>query len=155
MMSSLCNEVSQMAKHTYLPTATIHAPARRRAALRRALDGGATVRLCGVDGATIESPELVELLNAALAGLANGSQVVVLASDAELSPTETGQLLGLSRQYVDRLIDLGDLPARQLPGSSHRRVRTEDIVAFQQRRTLRRSQITNTINDLIDAGADY
>ena len=37
----------------------------------------------------------------------------------EFSPTEVGRLLGLSRQFVDRLIDLGDLPARQLPGSAH------------------------------------
>ena len=144
-----------MAKQTYLPAATVHAPMRRRAALRQALNDGATVRLCSANGDTIDAPELIQLLNTALAGLANGSDMVLLASDAELSPTEAGQLLGLSRQYVDRLVDLGDLPARRLPGSSHRRIRTQDVVTFQERRSARRQQISDAINDLIDAGADY
>ena len=80
---------------------------------------------------------------------------MLLTSETELSPAEAGQLLGLSRQYVDRLVDLGDLPGRQLPGSRHRRIRVADVVAFQQMRAQRRGRIAETVNDLIDAGADY
>ena len=87
--------------------------------------------------------------------LANGDDVVVLSVNAELSPSEAGKVLGLSRQYVDRLIDLGDIPARTLPHSSHRRIRAADIAAYQLRRVQRRTKLADAVNDLIDAGASY
>jgi excisionase family DNA binding protein len=63
--------------------------------------------------------------------------------------------LGLSRQFVDRLIDHGDLPSRHLPGSRHRRIRVADVVAFGQRRDERRASISKAVNSLVDAGAEY
>lgn len=144
-----------MPKQSYLPAATVHVPKARRAELRRAVEHGATVELRGSSGQSIATPELAQLLQLALDGLTSGSDVVLLTSETELSPAEAGQLLGLSRQYVDRLVDLGDLPGRQLPGSRHRRIRVADVVAFQQMRAQRRGRIAETVNDLIDAGADY
>jgi excisionase family DNA binding protein len=144
-----------MAKQTYLPSATIRPSRSRRSALRVAVANGITVELRSIDGTRITAPELEQLLTLALNCLARGDDIILLTSENELSPTEVGQVLGLSRQYVDRLIDLGDLPARQLPGSSHRRVRGADVVAFQKRREARKATISNAINELIDAGADY
>lgn len=72
-----------------------------------------------------------------------------------MSPARAGELLGLSRQYVDRLIAEGILPARRLPGSLHRKVRVEDIIAFDDRRDDRRKMITDMVDTLTEAGADY
>ena len=144
-----------MSTQTFLPTATVRAKPARRAKLRGAVDRGTTIELRDSNGARIAAPELTYLLQLALDGLASGSDIVLLTSDSELSPNETGKMLGLSRQYVDRLIDLGELPARKLPGSSHRRIRVADIVAFQELRTHRRARIADAVNTLTDAGADY
>ena len=144
-----------MPAQTLLPAATLSAKPARRASLRRAISDGATVELRDVHGRTIAAPELTRLLAIALDSLASGSDVVLLASDSELSPSETGKLLGLSRQYVDRLVDLGEIPSRTLPGSAHRRIRVADIVSFQDRRNTRRRRISDAVNTLTDAGAEY
>lgn len=72
-----------------------------------------------------------------------------------MSPAEAGELSGISRQFVDRLIDIGKLPARRLPGSRHRRLRVADVVAFAARRDERRGLISDGINVLVDGGAEY
>ncbi|MEU1210875.1 helix-turn-helix domain-containing protein [Streptomyces sp. NPDC005791] len=91
------------------------------------------------DGGELVLPgELVRILLASAGELARGHAVTVLASEAQLSPTEAAELLGLSRPFVARLLDAGDIPSTNLPGSSHRVVRLSDVLAFQQRRERRR-----------------
>ncbi|MGA2307756.1 MAG: excisionase family DNA-binding protein [Acidimicrobiales bacterium] len=55
-----------------------------------------------------------------------------------LTPAEAAQLLGLSRPFVVRLLDDGEIPSERLPGSRHRRVRLSDVLAFSARREQRR-----------------
>jgi excisionase family DNA binding protein len=69
-----------------------------------------------------------------------------------LTPTEAAELLGLSRPFVARLLERGDIPSELLPGSRHRRVKLEDVLAFQGRRE-RRSEGRSSIAD-IAAAAD-
>jgi excisionase family DNA binding protein len=139
----------------YAPTATFHLPEPQRELLRVALDTGVELVIRQADGGQLASDELTRLLRVALAELAAGGDVIVLRGEAEVSPAEAGELLGLSRQFVDRLIDRGDLPARRLPGSRHRRVRVADVTAFRQRGDERKAMIADAVNDVVDAGADY
>ncbi|MFE0700069.1 helix-turn-helix domain-containing protein [Streptomyces sp. NPDC058872] len=103
------------------------------------------------DGGELALPkELVRVLLASAGELARGHAVTVLASEAQLSPAETAELLGLSRPFVARLLDAGDIPSTNLPGSSHRVVRLADVLAFQQRRERRREgrrQIADVLAD--------
>ena len=87
--------------------------------------------------------------------MAADSSVVLLRGESEVSPAEAGELLGISRQFVDRLIDVGKLPARRLPGSRHRRLRAADVIAFAARRDERQGLISDGINVLVDGGAEY
>jgi excisionase family DNA binding protein len=84
-------------------------------------------------------PALTRLLAASLRELAAGRAVTVLPSDAMLTPAEAAELLGLSRPFVGRLLDAGEIPSERLPHSRHRRVRLSDVVAFQARRESRRA----------------
>lgn len=144
-----------MASSSFLPAATFQVPANQQKRLRRALDAGAQAVVEQPDGARVASSELSRLLQVAMTELAAGGEVIILRGEAEVSPAEAGRLLGLSRQFVDRLIDQGDLPARRLPRSRHRRVRVADVVTFSQRRDERRASIADAVNGLIDAGAEY
>lgn len=103
--------------------------------------GDATdLRLLLPDGGEIALPEsLVEVLRASAGELSAGHAVTVLASDVRLSPTEVGTLLGLSRPFVARLLDSGDIPSQHLPGSRHRVIRLADVLRFQARREKRRT----------------
>jgi excisionase family DNA binding protein len=101
---------------------------------------GAEVVLKLPDDSCLTLPSaLIRLIMASVRELAAGHAVTVLPSEVLLSPAETGELLGLSRPFVSRLLDAGEIPSERLPGSRHRRVRLSDVIAFQQRRESRRT----------------
>lgn len=56
-----------------------------------------------------------------------------------MTPAEAGDLLGLSRPFVVRLLNEGKIPAEYLPGSRHRVVRLTDVLEFQAKRERRRA----------------
>ncbi len=124
----------------------------------QSLQGEDIVHLRAVlaDGTAVEIVEgLAGMLRAAVHEAASGRALTLVPSDEEVSPAKAGQLLGLSRQYVDRLIANGTLPARRLPGSTHRKLRVADVMAFAEQRDERRARITQMVDTLVDAGADY
>lgn len=82
---------------------------------------------------------LIRVLQASAEKLSEGHAVTVLASDVRLTPAEAGELLGLSRPFVVRLLDAGDIPFEHLPDSRHRMVRLADVLTFQARRERRRA----------------
>ncbi len=144
-----------MSKSAFVPTASFRASKGQLDRLRRALDAGAEVVVEQPGGERLTSRELSEFLAAAVSGVASGDEVVLLRGESEVSPAEAGELLGISRQFVDRLIDVGKLPARRLPGSRHRRLRVADVIAFAARRDERQGLISDGINVLVDGGAEY
>ena len=80
----------------------------------------------------------MKLLAASAGELSEGHSVTMLPSDALLTPSEAAEILGLSRPFVVRLLDAGDIPSERLPRSRHRKVRLADVLAFQTRRERRR-----------------
>ncbi|WP_375163614.1 excisionase family DNA-binding protein [Herbiconiux moechotypicola] len=73
-----------------------------------------------------------------LRDVAGGARVVVLRTEDELTPAEAAKLLGVTRQFVDRLCEDGTLPFRRLPGSRHRRIRVQDALDVAAEREQRR-----------------
>jgi excisionase family DNA binding protein len=97
----------------------------------------------------------MRVLVASAGELSEGHSVTVLPSDALLTPTEVGELLGLSRPFIVRLLDAGDIASERLPNSRHRKVRLTDVLAFQARRD-RRSEGRSTIAEAVaDADLPY
>src|SRR5215207_472103 len=123
-----------MTRTGFVPAASFHAPKAQADRLRRALDAGAEVVVEEPNGDRFSSAELSQFLAATVSELAAGGEVILLRGESEISPAEAGELLGISRQFIDRLIDVGKLPARRLPGSRHRRIRVADVVAFGELR---------------------
>jgi excisionase family DNA binding protein len=119
---------------------------------REDLGGGELVLRTG-DGTEISLPSsLLRLVVSAASNLAAGRSVMTIPAEVMLTPTEAAELLGLSRPFVARLLERGDIPSELLPESRHRRIRLEDVLAFQDRRE-RRSEGRRRIAD-IAASAD-
>ena|ERR1700722_8860701 len=105
------------------------------------------------DGTEIHlSQQLANLVMAAVDSLAVGRAVLAIPEEVSLTPAEVGELLGLSRPFVARLLDQGEIASEFLPDSSHRRVKMSDVLAFQTRRE-RRAEGRRRIAD-IAASAD-
>ena len=73
-----------------------------------------------------------------LGEVARGKHLVVLRPDQEVTPAGAADLLGVSRQFVDRLLADGILPFRRLPDSRHRRIKVGDVVRLAEERERRR-----------------
>ncbi|NLA28927.1 MAG: helix-turn-helix domain-containing protein [Propionibacterium sp.] len=74
-----------------------------------------------------------------LDAVADGARVVVMRADDEVTPTQAAKLMGVTRQFVDRLCKDGVLPFRRLPGSRHRRIRVEDVLEVATEREQRQA----------------
>ncbi|CCI52329.1 MAG: helix-turn-helix domain-containing protein [Tetrasphaera jenkinsii] len=85
-----------------------------------------------------DSP-LESMLRTMLNEVAGGSHFVVLRADEEITPAQAAEVLGVTRQFVDRLCESGGLPFRRLPGSRHRRIRALDVARLGAERESRRS----------------
>jgi excisionase family DNA binding protein len=74
-----------------------------------------------------------------LDAVAHGARVVVMRADDEVTPTEAAKLMGVTRQFADRLCEDGVLAFRRLPDSRHRRIRVEDVLEITAEREQRRA----------------
>src|ERR1700760_2091802 len=114
---------------------------------RKDLGGGELVLRAG-DGTEISLPSsLLRLVVSAANNLAAGRAVMAIPAEVMLTPTEAAELLGMSRPFVARLLERGDIPSELLPDSRHRRIKLEDVLAFQDRRE-RRSEGRRRIADI-------
>jgi excisionase family DNA binding protein len=113
--------------------------------------GGGELVLRTADGTEISLPSsLLRLVVSAANNLAAGRAVMAIPAEVMLTPTEAAELLGLSRPFVARLLERGDIPSEFLPESRHRRIKLEDVLAFQDRRE-RRSEGRRRIADIAGA----
>ena len=116
-------------------------PDAREAARRvAALEG--TLVAVDAAGDRVDLPEgLSRLLRRASEEIAAGHNVTMLRSDEVLTPSEAAEVLGVSRQYLSRLLDDGVIASDTLPSSTHRRLLLADVLAFQAERDRRRAGV--------------
>lgn len=98
--------------------------AREATALHRALDQSG-------DEVTLSvSRETAEWLSEVLDAKARGRQVILTRRDAEVTPAEAAELLGMSRPQVRKLMSEGQLAFRMV--GTHHRIPMSSIHAFLQ-----------------------
>lgn len=100
-------------------------------------------------------PSLVRLLVAGAGALSEGDSLALVSEEAEVSPAEAAKLLGVSRQYVDRLVANGVLPARQIPHSRYRKIPARAVLAHRVAKDAKRAGITSILEAADQAGVPY
>jgi len=111
--------------------------------------GRATSQLVGRDGKTIELPEGIHtLLVSIVENLRAGNGVSVIPLHAELTTVQAAELLNVSRPYLIKQIDAGELPHHMV--GTHRRLKLLDVLAYRDRLEAR----TNEALDAMTAEAE-
>ena len=64
-------------------------------------------------------------------------------SDEELSVTQAADILHVSRPFLIKLLDEGQLPSRQV--GKHRRIRMEDVMNYKQAIDQQREAVLNQL----------
>jgi excisionase family DNA binding protein len=100
-------------------------------------------------------PSLVRLVVAGAGALGDGDSVALVSEEAEVSPAEAARLLGVSRQYVDRLVAKGVLPARLLPQSRYRKIPARAVLAYRAAKDAKRRGIASILEAADEAGVPY
>jgi excisionase family DNA binding protein len=85
----------------------------------------------------IELPDrLYKILLRIIQDLVDGKAVSVTLAAQELTTQEAANFLGVSRQFLVRLLDEGKIPFHRV--GTHRRVYLRDLIAFRKERDRRR-----------------
>ncbi|KPH06471.1 helix-turn-helix domain-containing protein (plasmid) [Rhizobium acidisoli] len=106
-----------------------------------------SVQVVDADGERLEVPHaLAEIMYRAAELLAEGRPVTVLPDEEMLSTQAAADILNVSRQYLVRLVDAGELPAEMV--GSHRRLRATDVAAFKATRDAKRTLALDRLTSL-------
>lgn len=100
-------------------------------------------------------PSLAQLLVVGAGALARSDSLALVIKEAEVSPAEAAGLLGVSRQYVDRLLANGVLPARQLPNSRYRKIPARAVLAHCASKGAKRAGIASILETADQASISY
>ncbi|MCY7417813.1 MAG: excisionase family DNA-binding protein [Chloroflexi bacterium] len=113
---------------------------------------GQNPRLVGPDGIGSTLPEsLYSVLLRAVHELQRGNGVAILAVGHELTTQQAAESLNVSRPYLIGLLEGGEMPFHKV--GTHRRIRLEDVVAYQEvRRTARTGSRARSSQEAQDLG---
>ena len=103
-------------------------------------------KLVGPDGEEVELPEpIYELLHKVVRALVGGEKVSLYPEDLIVTTSKAAEILNVSRPYLIKLLDNGDIPSAPSVGS-HRRVRAKDVLSYKENRDgQRRKSIRNLV----------
>lgn len=97
--------------------------------------GGAAPRpaLVGPDGSRANLPESVyQILRDVVRHMARGDAISLVPRGRELTTQQAAKILSISRPFLIRLLDRGDIPYTRV--GTHRRLKLEDVLAYRERR---------------------
>lgn len=98
-------------------------------------------KLIAPNGLQVVLPETVhEILHTVLIALARGQEIRIVPTALELTTQQAAELLNVSRTFLCKLLESGEIPFHKV--GSHRRIRAEDVLAYQEARdNVRRSKL--------------
>lgn len=114
--------------------------------------GTSQPKLVGGNGEEILLPESVyQALRQVVSALADGQAVSLVPQDREMTTQEAADLLNVSRPYLIKLLEQGDIP--YICVGSHRRIRSQDLIDYKNKRNVgRRTKIRELTEFLQEEG---
>ncbi len=86
---------------------------------------------------------LYEFLVKLIADLCEGQSVAIVQNDAQLTTVEASRMLGVSRQFLIKVLERDEIPHHMV--GTHRRVYVRDLLAYKAKRDSRRGQILDEL----------
>lgn len=71
----------------------------------------------------------LKLLTSILSNMAEGKSIALMPTDAEISTQQAAEILNVSRPYLIKLLEEGNIPFKKV--GSHRRVFLQDVLEYK------------------------
>ena len=117
-------------------------------------EGEPTTLSLAVEGGEIRTVTLAPALAASLLEVlrlvSSGRGFQMIPVDSELTTQQAADLLNVSRPFLVKLLEAGDIPFTKT--GRHRRVRAQDLFGYKKRRDGRRS---DALSDLAQTDAEH
>lgn len=114
----------------------------------------ATVRLVGPAGEEVQVPDTVLCALERIAELlGKGDAITVVPVGKQLTTQQAADLLNVSRQYLVRLLDSGEIPSART--GTHRRVELNDLLAYKERRDRERRAALDELTEMSEGVGGY
>jgi excisionase family DNA binding protein len=114
-----------------------------------------TNRLIGADGTEIIVSDVTfEILKQILPAVESGrSTVTISPANAELTTTEAADLLNVSRPFLIKLLNQGEIPF--VKTGTHRRINLQDLMHYKTQRDAQRRQALSELTTLMESEGIY
>ncbi len=107
----------------------------------------ACLKLGGTEDKEITLPDsILRLVCEALASAASGKKLRLVEEDEEVSPEKAAAFLQVSRPYLVRLLDQGEIPFHYV--GTHRRITMSELIAYRQRRKIQSKAALQRMTEL-------
>lgn len=115
---------------------------------------GSQAKLVGANDEEIIIPESVYyVLRQVVHAMASGKAISIVPQEQELTTQQAADLLNVSRPYIIKLLEQGEIP--HITVGTHRRVRFEDLMTYKQQRDAKRSQLLQEMIDISEEAGLY
>jgi len=120
--------------------------------LLRLASGEARAYVHEASGNQVDFPEnLISVLASIVQSMQQNDELLLLSRHRVMTTQEAADFVGVSRQYMVRLMDSGVIACDRT--GKHRRVRLSDIVAYQQHRAATGKAVMDSMTDMmVEAG---
>ncbi len=104
-------------------------------------------RLVAPDGSEVEIPaSAFAALQAVVRDMAQGLTITLIPHDKELTTKEAADILNISRPFLVKLLDRGEIPYHRV--GTHRRLNVEDVLGYRELRAARRREKLRELTEL-------
>lgn len=111
-------------------------------------------RLVGANGEVITIPDSVyQVLCQVVHAMALGQAISVVPQEQELSTQQAADFLNVSRPYLIKLLEQGEIP--YITVGTHRRVRFKDLKKYKEHRDNKRSQSLQELIEISEEAGLY
>lgn len=126
----------------------------RLRALLDVLASGRDAKLVAGDVEAKLPEDLHILIRHVLKVLSRGDAMSLVSVDRDLTTQQAADLLNVSRQYMARLLDAGEIPCTKTVGA-HRRVALQDVLAYKRKRLAERKASLDELTELTEEYGGY
>jgi excisionase family DNA binding protein len=111
-------------------------------------------KLVGSKGEEIVIPESIySIFRQIMGAMASGQAISLVPHNHELTTQEAADILNVSRPFLIKLLDQGEIPCIKV--GKHRRIRLEDLIFYKQHRDNKRRKHLDRLIEITEEAGLY